>query len=167
MLMPSVALKNGCASGGSVSFPLTFSISLIGMSELLPRSAVLADYFFHNAFRHASESPESGSLLVHRSEELLPFAIDEADFAEVTITSLFPESSPRASSVRVHVPRARSFPRSLRAAMPGSLSIVVFSIVRHAIIASSPAPSASPESGAAFSTPARGDGKNPDRRPTP
>src|SRR5439155_17521529 len=63
MLMPSVALKNGCASGGSVSFPLTFSISLIGMSELLSRSAVLADYLFHNAFRHASESPESGSLL--------------------------------------------------------------------------------------------------------
>jgi len=62
------------------------------MSELLSRSAVLADYFFHNAFRHASESPESGSLLVHRSEELPAFAIDEADFAEVTITSLFPES---------------------------------------------------------------------------
>jgi len=88
-------------------FSETFSISLIGMSELLSRSAVPADCFFHNAFRHASESPESGSLLVHRSEELLPFAIDEADFAEVTITSLFPESSPRASSVRLHVPRVR------------------------------------------------------------
>ena len=73
-------------------FSETFSISLIGMSELLSRSAVLADYFFHNAFRHASESRESGSLLVPRSEELPAFAIDEADFAEVTITSLFPES---------------------------------------------------------------------------
>src|SRR5947208_15453050 len=118
MLMPSEALKNGCASGGSVSFPLTFSISLIGMSELLSRSAVLADYFFHNAFRQASESRESGSLLVPRSEELPAFAIDEADFAEVTITSLFPESlTARQLGSSSCAQGPASFPSSLRAAL--------------------------------------------------
>src|SRR5208337_3657016 len=53
-------------------------------------SAMLLDYFFHNAFRHTSKRPQSGSLLVHPTKELPALAIDEGDFAEVHHHRLLP-----------------------------------------------------------------------------
>src|SRR5208283_769466 len=48
-------------------------------TALLSGSAVLLNYFFYNAFRHAPESPQSGSMLVHPTEELPALGIDEGD----------------------------------------------------------------------------------------
>ncbi|SPE32535.1 hypothetical protein SBA2_680007 [Acidobacteriia bacterium SbA2] len=55
----------------------------VPLFDALSVPAVRPDYFFHDAFRHASKSPHAGSLLIHRTKEPSTLGIDEGDFAEV------------------------------------------------------------------------------------
>jgi len=60
-----------------------FSVSLGSAENAISDELAALHYPFHDGFRHAPGSPESGSPLVHPGEEPPTLGIDEGDFAEV------------------------------------------------------------------------------------